>query len=236
MRETDSRIWAHSPNSYGLWHSLDDHLYGTAGLASRFAEPFGGGQVAWWLGLLHDAGKASCEWQARLREVANTGQRVGSPHKHLGARLASERGLGSFALAIAGHHGGLTSAEELRGQLRLPGRADQSREADAMDRLRAVMPELVEGGRVPVPPSWREPLVREMAVRMCFSALCDADFLDTSAHFSGTAIPVPGWGRTSGHCVTGMTKRVTVCWQSAASSPPWTRFGRRSTERVYMLL
>ena len=59
-------IWAHSPNLDGLWHQLGEHLRGTAELASRFAEPFGGGQVAWWLGLLHDAGKASCDWQATV--------------------------------------------------------------------------------------------------------------------------------------------------------------------------
>jgi hypothetical protein len=41
------QVWAHSPNSSGLWHQLSDHLRGTAELASRFAEPFGGGQVAW---------------------------------------------------------------------------------------------------------------------------------------------------------------------------------------------
>jgi len=76
-----------------LWHRLEDHLSGTALLASRFAEPFGGGRVAWQLGLLHDAGKASCEWQARLREVADTDRPVGWDHKLLGARLARERGL-----------------------------------------------------------------------------------------------------------------------------------------------
>ena len=185
-------IWAHSPNSGGLWHHLNDHLRGTAELASRFAEPFGGGQVAWWLGLLHDVGKGSCEWQARLREVAGTGRPVRVPHKLLGARLARDRGLGSFALAIAGHHGGLTSAAALGEQLRSPTEAERARETDAMACLKALVPELEDSGRVPTPGSWRGALVREMAVRLCFSALCDADFLDTSAHFSGLAIPPAG--------------------------------------------
>jgi CRISPR-associated helicase Cas3/CRISPR-associated endonuclease Cas3-HD len=192
MQEPRLEIWAHSPNSAGLWHGLGDHLRNTAELASRFAEPFNGGQVAWWLGLLHDAGKASCEWQARLREVAGSNRPVGLPHKFLGAQLARDRGLASFALAISGHHGGLTSAAELADQLRSPGGAGQSRQVDAMARLRAVVPELADSGRVPLPPPWREALVREMAVRMCFSALCDADFLDTSAHFSGSATPLAG--------------------------------------------
>jgi CRISPR-associated endonuclease/helicase Cas3 len=175
-----------------LWHCLDDHLRSTAELASRFAEPFGGGQVAWWLGLLHDVGKASCEWQARLREVAGAGRPVGVPHKLLGARLAQDRGLGSFALAIAGHHGGLTSAAALKAELRSPAEAERSRQADATARLTHVLPGLVDSGHIQPPEAWHEALVREMAVRLCFSALCDADFLDTSAHFSGSAIPLAG--------------------------------------------
>ena len=191
MAVSGGAICAHSPNSNGLWHSLDDHLRGTAELASRFAKPFGGDRVAWWLGLLHDAGKASCEWQARLREVAGTDRPVGRDldHKLLGARLARERGLGSLALAIAGHHGGLTSAESLADRLGSLTEAERSREADAMAALEPLLPELVDGGGVPLPEGWRERLVREMAVRLCFSVLCDADFLDTSAHFSGSAPP-----------------------------------------------
>jgi CRISPR-associated endonuclease/helicase Cas3 len=182
-------LFAHSPNSDDSWHLLEDHLRATARLASRFAEPFGGGAVAWWLGLLHDAGKASCGWQERLRSVAGSDLPVKLDHKLLGARLAVERGLGCFALAIAGHHGGLTSPEGLRGRRAELSAAEHSREADALQALSAVLPELARAGRVEVPRSWREPLVRDMAVRLCYSALCDADFLDTAAHFAGNDGP-----------------------------------------------
>jgi CRISPR-associated endonuclease/helicase Cas3 len=144
--------------------------------------------VAWWLGLLHDAGKASCGWQARLREVAGTDRPVGLDHKLLGARLARERGLGSLALAVAGHHGGLSWPDWLAGRLENMSEAERSREANAVTALDSVLPELRDAARVLPPKSWREPLVREMALRLCFSALCDADFLDTSAHFSGAAM------------------------------------------------
>ena len=182
----NARICAHSPNYNDLWHYLDDHLRGTAGLAAGFAAPFGGDQVAWWLGLLHDAGKASCAWQARLHEVAGTDRPVRLDHKLLGARLARERGLGPFALAIAGHHGGLVSPDEFDDRLGCLTQAERSREADAITALGAVLPELEGGAPVPLPEAWRQPLVRDMAVRLCYSALCDADFLDTSAHFSGS--------------------------------------------------
>jgi CRISPR-associated endonuclease/helicase Cas3 len=181
-------LYAHSPNSDGSWHLLGDHLRSTAALASRFAAPFGGGEIAWWLGLLHDAGKASCGWQARLREVAPTGAPVKLDHKLLGARLALDRGLDCHALAIAGHHGGLTSPFRLENMRRNLTAAERSREAEALDALPAILPELSDGGRVAMPESWREPLVREMAVRLTYSALCDADFLDTAAHFAGNSV------------------------------------------------
>ena len=182
-------IWAHSENPAGSWHRLDDHLRATARLASRFAEPFGGAAVAWQLGLLHDAGKASCEWQQRLREVTGTGRPVRIDHKLLGARLAHERGLSSFALAVAGHHGGLTSPSVLKQAFRSPAGAGQSREGETLEALGRVLPEIGDTARVQLPEPWQDPLVREMAVRLCFSALCDADFLDTAAHFSGSAGP-----------------------------------------------
>lgn len=172
-----------------MLHRLDDHLRGTAALAARFAEPFGGSEVSWLLGLLHDAGKASCEWQRRLLEVTGTGRPVGMDHKLLGARLARERGLGSFALAVAGHHGGLTSPSSLRGKLGSLTAAEQSCQGQALEALERVLPGIGNPAPVQMPGSWQEPLVREMAIRLCFSALCDADFLDTAAHFSGSAGP-----------------------------------------------
>jgi CRISPR-associated endonuclease/helicase Cas3 len=53
-----------------------------------FAAPIGGGDVAYWLGRLHDVGKASCDWQKRLAAVAATGGAVGTDHKALGTRIA----------------------------------------------------------------------------------------------------------------------------------------------------
>ncbi|WP_341716504.1 CRISPR-associated endonuclease Cas3'' [Micromonospora sp. FIMYZ51] len=109
-----STLWAHSPAPGGdRWHFLADHLRGTGELARRFAGPFGGGEVAYWLGALHDVGKAACAWQGRLAVVASTGSSVGIDHKSLGTRIAYERGLGAFAGAIFGHHGGLIDSPTL---------------------------------------------------------------------------------------------------------------------------
>jgi CRISPR-associated endonuclease/helicase Cas3 len=158
-------------------------------LAAQFARPFGGDQIAWWLGLLHDAGKASYAWQEGLVRAEADGSAVGIDHKTLGVRLALERGLGKFALAVDGHHGGLGSPPALSARLKALTTVDHERHADVADALSRLLPELAGGGGVELPAWWRDPLVGELALRLVFSALCDADFLDTAAHFAGRPRP-----------------------------------------------
>jgi len=182
-------VWAHSTNG-NRRHALVDHLRGTAELAARFARPFGGDRVAWWLGLLHDAGKASCAWQEGLDRAEAKDGPVGIDHKTLGARLAFELGLGKFALAVEGHHGGLGSPPALAKRLRSLTPADRQRHADADGVLAGLLPELAAAGAVELPAGWEaDPLVGEMALRLVFSALVDADYLDTAAHFANALGP-----------------------------------------------
>ena len=49
-------LYAHSANSQGQRHRLDDHLKEVAKLAKEFADKFGAGELAYWVGLWHDAG------------------------------------------------------------------------------------------------------------------------------------------------------------------------------------
>jgi CRISPR-associated endonuclease/helicase Cas3 len=162
---------------------LEDHLIGTAQLARRFATPFGGGDVAYWLGALHDVGKAACGWQEKLARVAGTKQTVGIDHKVLGTRIARERGLGAFANAVFGHHGGLVDTHDLGDCIKERLRDYHEQVVSAERSLRLLLPDLPDELGGLVPDAWRDPLVGEMALRLCYSALVDADSLDTSAHF-----------------------------------------------------
>lgn len=180
-------LWAHSPPvDGGSWHALEAHLRGTAELARLFAAPFGGGDVAYWLGRLHDLGKASQAWQSRLMSVAGSGGVVGIDHKVVGARLAFDRGLRGHAVAILGHHGGLVDVPSLPKQF---AKGVAVNDADALGRLPALVPDLPADLAAAVPAEWRDPLVGEFGARMVFSALVDADFLDTEAHFQQLAAP-----------------------------------------------
>jgi CRISPR-associated endonuclease/helicase Cas3 len=117
-----------------------------------------------------------------------TGTRVGIDHKTLGTRIAFDRGLGSFALGIYGHHGGLIDMPTLG--LELTRRSDTTNNADAQRWLSVLVSDLPQDIRDAVPPSWRDPLVGEMAMRLCFSSLVDADYLDTDAHFKARPAPL----------------------------------------------
>ncbi|WP_268248846.1 CRISPR-associated helicase Cas3' [Saccharothrix coeruleofusca] len=179
-------MWAHSPSGVtGQWHGLADHVRLTARLARVFAEPFGAGELAWSLGLVHDAGKCAIDWQDKLARVALTGARVGIDHKRVGALLVRDRALAA-AMAVLGHHGGLGRPQSL---VEL---SPEPQDTETLERFFAEVPEartLTTGPEL-MPAGWSEfPLVGEMGIRLVFSALVDADHLDTAAHAEGLTAP-----------------------------------------------
>jgi CRISPR-associated endonuclease/helicase Cas3 len=183
-------VWAHSANAAGRRHALVDHLYGTARLAQQFAEPFGGGDAAFFAGLAHDAGKASVSWQQGLLRAEAARGRVGVDHKTLGVHLAGARGAGLLQLVLHGHHGGLTNPEVVRCGLRDHDDAEgRQRRADAEAALHQLVPELFGPSPIPLPQGFQGPLEQEFLIRLLFSCLVDADGLDTEAHRLGLASP-----------------------------------------------
>ena len=179
--------FAHSANEYGDWHPLAKHLAGVSKLASRFAEQSCSElkDSAFWAGLLHDIGKYRDEFQEYLRNEREGG--VETHHAIYGAALAFQRGWLGPAFAIAGHHAGLHDLNELQALV-------EGSTYRANERL-AVLVERFEQELEKIPNTITEPSFVENAasehyaefyIRMLFSALVDADFLDTEAHFKET--------------------------------------------------
>lgn len=167
-----------------LWQPLAEHLNAVAKLAGEFAGLFGAEACAQAAGVLHDLGKYTHEFQARIRGSA---ERV--DHATWGARLAVERfGQAGYliAYAIAGHHAGLTN-----------GDGEGSR-TNLRDRLRAELPALLDAwqAELDVPAALQPPrgmktprqghrnFAYSFLVRMLFSCLVDADFLDTERFYA----------------------------------------------------
>jgi len=184
-------FYAHSPNEQGEWHELETHLRETARLSSRFAQKFGAGELGRIAALWHDIGKFSDSFQDYLKAVVvseQTGQRApqrGSvDHSSAGALLASERKADYPAIVIAAHHTGLSNRAAL--QERLYRKSSDSDVRDSIgtavelklvetvpDDFAALLPGFIKTG---------DKSQTEFFLRMLFSALVDADCLDTEAH------------------------------------------------------
>lgn len=181
-------LFAHSANGQGQRQSLIEHLRGASSLAQMFAEPFGGGGLAKVAGLWHDAGKADPAWQRRLLECEEGLWHgpIGIDHKRAGALLARQAG-GATELAgllIQGHHGGLRTPTDFNSWLDegsgLPG------PGEALRILREVMPDLEDFQSPDLPAhAASSPIEAELFLRLAYSALVDADSLDTEAHKLG---------------------------------------------------
>ncbi len=173
--------YAHSQNSQGQRQLLTAHLRATSELAAKFAAPLGASEAALYLGLWHDLGKFHPDFQRYLLAV-EAGKPPPSPdHKAAGALLA-RRHLGVVALLIQGHHGGLQAGSQLQAWLGDAARSAAVQEAVAL--ARQTFADLDPSAPVPLPShAQHDPLAAELFLRLLFSTLVDADFLDTEDHF-----------------------------------------------------
>lgn len=169
-------------------HGLPEHLAGVSRLAAEFAAVFAAAEPARQAAAWHDLGKYRPGFQRYIascgEESAHLETRVTSrdkTHAAAGAVHAIERfGVAGRALAylIAGHHGGLRDwAGGLDDRLSSTN-ADARRE---YDEARAAAPAdlLAEGGAPDLRQVPGGSAGCALWLRMLFSCLVDADFLDT---------------------------------------------------------
>lgn len=177
----DLKFIAHVTDD-GRTHGIDDHLRGTAELAARFAAQFGCGEWGLLAGLWHDLGKHSKQFQQYIR---GTGART--DHSSAGAVYAEHR-LTKFgrviAYLVAGHHAGLP--DWLSEHEPLASLAHRLTKTESLEQVQmdVIPPELLEKNlptERPKPPA--TDLAASLWIRMLFSCLVDADFLDTEAFF-----------------------------------------------------
>ena len=187
------RYLAHSRNDEGagVAEALRDHLLAVADRAARVAAPFNADEQAYGAGLVHDLGKYADQFLRRLQDPREPSRDHWSVGAAFLAATAGRWGL-TPAIAVAGHHSGLARLPEnvkdfgrelLRAFKSLP---DRFTEVD----LRLLVERFTADGFA-VPRVGRGLAVTGqfagdmLDVRMLFSALVDADFLETEAHFNG---------------------------------------------------
>jgi CRISPR-associated endonuclease/helicase Cas3 len=187
--------YAHSEaRQSGRRHLLRDHLSVVSELAAMFADPAGLSLHAALAGIAHDLGKYGELFQLRLEGGARH-----VDHWTPGAWVALTHYRDVLAaLAVEGHHVGLQRLDKRRFLQWDPakwtpehhdGRNVSIRDITTLiERAQADGVRLPESGIVsPVLPNFENAIGTMLDVRMVFSALTDADFLDTEAHFDSDA-------------------------------------------------
>ncbi len=189
MADRPDRLVAHTPpKGSDEWHYLDDHLLAVARMASKFAEPFGGGDLAWWAGIYHDLGKAHPNFQEYLWKCSLEPKKKHPTvdHKTAGAVKINEIAGEAMRQVLHAHHGGLSNPGNLNTKIRRYQQEEQPRLTLSLERFETLgLVSTDSDNDHPVaPPEWLgdDDLEMEFLLRMLFSSLVDADWLDSEGH------------------------------------------------------
>ncbi len=179
----------------GREHFLEDHLNGTAELAAKFASSFSAGEMGCRAGMLHDAGKYQKAFQERIR-----GKNVRCDHSSVGAWLSSKEHDLFTSFCVAGHHTGLpdfgsdASTEAMSNLMGRIKKVARDQHIDISAYLNEIsIPTMEIPDWLPIHNGPKTSFSQAFFVRMLFSCLVDADYLDTEAFMS------PDKERFSGH-------------------------------------
>jgi len=174
-----------------MMEPLTVHLTAVANRTSHYMEPWGHKFSGWLMGIFHDFGKYADQMKARLE---NPRKIAGRNHAASGACWLAHHYKNSlpFALAVLYHHGGLkcfwgSRKEMLKNILNdiqeNPDGYTETNLAVLAERFFTDFPEIASQS---LPKLMLEKMAAAMFdVRMATSALVDADFIETEAHFAG---------------------------------------------------
>ncbi|MBN2896214.1 MAG: CRISPR-associated helicase Cas3' [Campylobacterales bacterium] len=178
------RLIAHT-DEQGNTHDLAEHLQKSAAMAAHFASLFQSDEWAYAATLWYDLGKYSDAFQAKIAPDAHIEERNGRVNHSSAGALYALKQLGDsgklLAYLIAGHHAGLSdfdSADAGAASLHVRLQNDTSYLDDA---LKNADTSVIALSKTPSqkPLGGAEGL--HLWLRMLYSCLVDADFLDTEA-------------------------------------------------------
>lgn len=177
--DEDDKYLAHSQNDENEVHMLNTHLIGAAKLMEVFAGNIEHQSIFRITGLLHDFGKYQPAFQKYLREG---GKRGSVPHASWGAGLSKKFNQVEAAFAIDGHHKGLPDKGDLITDLYEFDVPENTHFNSIRSKFFKENP--INESDLLYSDTGLRGTDKELFIRMLFSALTDADWLDTENHFN----------------------------------------------------
>ena len=166
------------------WQLLSDHLNKTANIAKSFAIKNEEASYFKLAGLIHDFGKYQQEFQDYLKRGGKKGS---VPHASLGAALAKTLGLREISLAVNGHHKGLSDTSDWKCDVQKYAIEIENHPElykTFLNELHLSEKELkIANPQFSDKDEYGYSFERELFVRYLFSALTDADWLDSESYF-----------------------------------------------------
>lgn len=179
--------------------TVKEHLQGTAELAKNFATEFGNGDWGYCCGMLHDIGKYSKEFQNKIQN----GLDVRVDHSTAGAKVGGNIS-SIISYCVAGHHAGLPDT----GRKGLPSSLIDRLEKKICD-YSAYKKEIAIPVVKSVPFDMKQVTDFDFSlsvfIRMIYSCLVDADFLNTEDFMKNGKI-----NRDSGESLESLLERLKV--------------------------
>ena len=176
MGQRQYKYIAHSENSNGEEQSMKQHSEGVAELMKSFALANDFAEIYLCCGLLHDLGKYSKGFQKYIRSNGNK-----EPHARWGAYMALKSKLINIAFPVIGHHAGLPNRDAMFEDLEICAKEE--------NKWKNIQQALEDDDFI-IPMCDNSPFdkigdvfQKELFVRLLYSALVDADSLDTERHF-----------------------------------------------------
>lgn len=182
------------PGSVQLTHPLEDHAEAVARMAEKMAGEFGAGDWGRLAGLWHDLGKYSDDFQSYIRSrsgyEAHLVDAIAGKVNHSSAgALHAEAEFGKLGLPlaflIAGHHAGLPDwFGDATGDAALVNRLRHGQIEGLLEKAARAAPETILRQQKPSATALKighDFRGLHLWIRMLFSCLTDADFLDTEA-------------------------------------------------------
>lgn len=201
-----------------VFQSNEVHQQGVALLTQKFASAFGCARMGYIIGQFHDIGKEQDSFQLYIRKVSGFKPDLKyagrTPHAFIGALVVRKLYPHLFPLLsypIASHHTGLSDSYDFNAKMN----------DDIPSGVRFPVPDFTEKDLIPTGKSFGPDDLNHF-IRLLFSCLVDADYLDTERFMNENNY----FQRGNGVPLTGLLPRLVTYLAGLSENSPQTELNQ----------